>query len=294
MNSLGPIRVVLLATDLSQKSHMALEYAVACSEACHARLILAHALDPASEGGLAETSASELRELTQSAQAELSSLLGNRPGSPNLETQVVVRYGNPRDVIFQLQRELSADLVVLGSGGKTGGPRSPLGSVAEALLRSLPCRVLTLGPQVRPPEFPAVPRSLLLPTDFQPWSLAALPAVRALVEQFPARLILFHICTPGEHHRATNQEELCTNRLAELARSLAGQSFAAESFLHAPLQANVPAQICTFADERRVSLIIMGVRNGNLATGERLHGTTAQVIREAHCPVLTIAAPARA
>lgn len=291
MINLGPIRTVLFATDLSGKSQMALEYAVAIAAACKARLILAHALDPSDQSGLAESSASELRDSSRAAQAELSRLSQTLLAPRGIESQTIVRYGNPRDVIFQLQRELSPDLVVLGSGGRTGGPRSHLGSVAEALLRSLSCRVLTLGPQVHQPSFPERHRTILLPTDFSTHSLAAIPIARAFVQQFPARVLLFHVCVLDGQHVAPHQEELCLHRLTDLAQSLAGQSIHAESFLHSSLQNNIADQIRILAEKEKVDLVVMGVRTGNLESGERLHGTVADVIRQSHCPVLTIAEP---
>ena len=292
MNSLGSIRTVLLATDLSDKSRTALEYAVAMAAACKARLVLAHALDPSNESGIADSSASELRDLSRTAQAELSRLSQSVIAPHGIESQNFVRYGNPRDVIFQLQRELSPDLVVLGSGGKTGGPHSRLGSVAEALLRSLPCRVLTLGPQVRQPAFPERHRTILVPTDFSQHSLAAIPVARTCVQQFPARVLLYHVCSLDGRHIVPHQEELCLHRLTDLAHSLTSQSINAESFLHTSLQNNIADLIRTIAEKEKVDLILMGVRSGNLESGERLHGTVSEVIRQAHCPVLTIAEPA--
>lgn len=289
MNNLDPIRTVLLATDLSEKSHTAAEYAFAMAAACKARLILAHALDPSNQSGLTESSASELRELSRAAQAELLHLSRSLLAPHGIESQIIVRYGNPRDVIFQLQRELSPDLVVLGSGGKTGGPRSRLGSVAEALLRSLPCRVLTLGPHVCQPAFPERHRAILLSTDFSPHALAAIPVVRTFVQQFPARILLFHVCLLDGRHILPRQEELCLHRLTDLANSLSSQSISAESVLHTSLQNNIADQIRAIAEKEKVDLILMGVRSGNLESGERLHGTVAEVIRQAHSPVLTIA-----
>jgi nucleotide-binding universal stress UspA family protein len=47
-------------------------------------------------------------------------------------------------------------------------------------------------------------------------------------------------------------------------------------------------EIASFAKERGVSCIVMNVHRGNLDDETRLHGIVSDVIREAHCPVLTI------
>jgi nucleotide-binding universal stress UspA family protein len=49
--------------------------------------------------------------------------------------------GDVRDVIIELAKEIQADLIVLGSHGRTGAGRWLMGSVAEAVVRHAPCSV---------------------------------------------------------------------------------------------------------------------------------------------------------
>jgi nucleotide-binding universal stress UspA family protein len=53
----------------------------------------------------------------------------------------LVRVGEPAEAIVQVARELSADLVVLGTHGRHGLERVLRGSVAEAVLHRAPCAV---------------------------------------------------------------------------------------------------------------------------------------------------------
>ena len=57
------------------------------------------------------------------------------------------------------------------------------------------------------------------------------------------------------------------------------------------LEGPAAVRIESFARERNVDLIVMGVRRGDLEDGTRLHGTVSDVIREAPCPVLSLAPP---
>ena len=46
--------------------------------------------------------------------------------------------------IIGLARQLPADVIVLGTHGRTGLPRLLMGSVAEVVVRRAPCLVLTV------------------------------------------------------------------------------------------------------------------------------------------------------
>ena len=57
-----------------------------------------------------------------------------------------VRRGDARDAIVREARRWKADLVIMGTHGRSGISRALLGSVAESLMRSAPCDVLIARP----------------------------------------------------------------------------------------------------------------------------------------------------
>jgi nucleotide-binding universal stress UspA family protein len=61
-----------------------------------------------------------------------------RPGMP---VEVVTRQGNPASTIVEEAAEWNADLIVLGSYGRTGLKVLLLGSVARAVVTHAPCSV---------------------------------------------------------------------------------------------------------------------------------------------------------
>jgi nucleotide-binding universal stress UspA family protein len=64
--------------------------------------------------------------------------------------------GHPADVIVETAAETGADLVVMGTMGRSGLTRLVMGSVAEEVLRRSPCPVLTVrGVVPVPVEAPA-------------------------------------------------------------------------------------------------------------------------------------------
>lgn len=68
--------------------------------------------------------------------------------SHDVESEAVIREGNPAEEILDYGDEVGADLIVAGTHGRTGVKRQLIGSVTERLVRHATCPVLT----VRLPE----------------------------------------------------------------------------------------------------------------------------------------------
>jgi nucleotide-binding universal stress UspA family protein len=64
--------------------------------------------------------------------------------------QILIREGDPRQVLLETARARRADLIAVGSAGRSGVPRMVLGSVAEAVLERAPCDVLLVRRKPRP------------------------------------------------------------------------------------------------------------------------------------------------
>jgi universal stress protein E len=62
----------------------------------------------------------------------------------NVRWSKTVRHGRPHEQILALAREQGADLMVMGSTGRTGLARILMGSVAEKVLREVPCSAVTV------------------------------------------------------------------------------------------------------------------------------------------------------
>jgi len=58
--------------------------------------------------------------------------------------QKMVRHGEPYKEILSYVRETGCQLMVMGSEGRTGLSRLLLGSVAEKVVRELPCSIITV------------------------------------------------------------------------------------------------------------------------------------------------------
>jgi nucleotide-binding universal stress UspA family protein len=117
-------------------------------QALGAEAALVHVVDPkltvAPEGGL--PAAELLADLKRTGQALLTAAAARLDGA--VPPWQFLREGPPSREIIAAAREWNADLLVLGTHGRSGLARMVLGSTAEAVLRHAPCPVVV----VRPPE----------------------------------------------------------------------------------------------------------------------------------------------
>jgi nucleotide-binding universal stress UspA family protein len=143
--------VVLAATDLSDPSLPAVEAAVEEGRRRGARLVVVTVVDwqgPAwmtAAGtpfgiGAAMPPAELQEELRSSLETLLRRALDRFGGSG--ETRVL--YGSPASAIVHAAESLGAELVVVGTRGRTGLARLALGSVAERVVAGAPCSALVV------------------------------------------------------------------------------------------------------------------------------------------------------
>lgn len=140
---MAPVRIILFSTDFSESARAAFPLAAALARDHGARLVVLHVATPPPfvtprelERAL-EGPAGYRRQL----EAEL-----RRYPAPGPQTPMTYRLetGHPAAEILRVAREEGADLIVLGTHGRTGLARLLLGSVAEVVLRKAACPVLTV------------------------------------------------------------------------------------------------------------------------------------------------------
>ena len=141
---------ILVPTDLSDAAEEALDYACELAAAFGATVHLIHVIGVPTLGvpelGVALTS-TVIDSMVRDNQIALEQL-AERKRSLATFGQVLLRTGDARDVINQTAKEVGADLIVMGTHGRRGVTRALLGSVAETVVRTAPCPVLTIRPHV--------------------------------------------------------------------------------------------------------------------------------------------------
>jgi nucleotide-binding universal stress UspA family protein len=136
---------ILVPTDLSEGAAYALDYACELAHKLGAQIHLLNVISIPGLGvpelGIALMSAT-IDQLVVDNQTAIDELARTRCNAQ--VGQVLVKIGDARDVINQTAKELAVDLIVMGTHGRRGISRALLGSVAETVVRTAPCAVLTV------------------------------------------------------------------------------------------------------------------------------------------------------
>lgn len=137
------IKTILCPTDFSAEARSAFEVACALAREAHGRLVVLHVERPpvTTVGGTAGVPPLPTEYDREHLREELNAL---RPPTPDVRVEHRLEYGEPDYRIVEVAGELGADLIVMGTHGRTGLRRLLMGSVAEHVVRKAPCPVLTM------------------------------------------------------------------------------------------------------------------------------------------------------
>ena len=295
------MRRILCPVDFSEFSSRAMERAVALGNWFDARVEVLHVVPfitpagpglpyfPAPVGSMALLEQSR-RELGRFVEPFLDE------GVP-IETRVVE--GNPWRVIRDEALALPADLLVMGTHGRSGFEHLLLGSVTEKVLRCAPCPVLTLGAVPAPPRRGPLFRRILCAADLTPGSEHTLAMGLSLAEENASRITLLHAVEypsgeygahlylavpeigPLRRDRVEQGREALLRAVPDEARDFCDVTERVET-------GTAWRKILQVAEEMDADLIVMGAHTQG-ALGRALFGSTAtHVVRQAPCPVLVV------
>jgi len=298
------IRHVVCCVDFSDFSRRALEHAVAIATWYEARLTVMHAynvplatlastpfLSPAPMDAVMLSPADR-----ESLQRQLEALLPRGTAtSSRIECRIV-----EGDVATEILAAAgTADLLVVGTHGRSGFERLVLGSVAERLLRRAPCPLLIVPP-ASPDATGTVPRlfhHIVAAVDFSPASAPAAAFAMSLAEEADAHLTLVHaLDLPPAVETWIVESEEGSSRLRQWRQAASGRLDDlvppdARTYCHVEERVeDGPASrvILDVAAERHAGLIVIGAHGGS-ALDRMFVGSTAQrVVRQAVCPVLIV------
>ena len=146
-----PQPTILFSTDFSHASDAALPHAEALAREKRARLLIVHVEEPpAAYGGgelyygIAEPDSARIRAMLEAV----------KPADPQVAFEHRSALGDPATEICRIAADEGAEMIILGTHGRTGLFRLLMGSVAESILRRAPCPVLVY----RDPGQPATNR----------------------------------------------------------------------------------------------------------------------------------------
>jgi universal stress protein A len=141
------VKRILVPADFSPPSDLATDYAIDMAQRYGASIRLIHVIDDTSLLALYPDSYVDLAGLRESlandARARLAPLM-RKCAAAKVEVTGHVLNGRPAHAIVADAAEGEVDLIVMGTHGRSGFAHLFLGSVAERVVRSSPCPVLTV------------------------------------------------------------------------------------------------------------------------------------------------------
>jgi nucleotide-binding universal stress UspA family protein len=281
------LRNILLATDFSACSETALAYGAALSRHYDATLYTVSVVPEEITDYVQPPDPFYLRHSAEKKMANL----GGLELLQRIKHSELVKEGFVSDVLADLIDKLEIDLVVLGTHGRSGIKKLVLGSVAEEIVGSAPCPVLTVGPHVPPKSVPELKLGkILCATDLLHGSTRALTYALWLAEQEHACVTLLHVLkmpadVPLESQRS--QKEMALKRLVQLLPSETPTSVETEFIV----EIGVPGEhILKVAEAQNADLIVMSPHHTSYArVSTHLPWIIShQVLGHARCPVLTV------
>lgn len=276
------MKTIMVGVDFSDASYGALNYAKQLARCFSAKILLVHVVDDMrTTPGIEHPKASYAQRMDSAEEALQKIAAGLSYDVARYTT--IVRAGSIRETIAALIDERGADLLVIGTRGQGYNDGDGLGSVAEALLRAVPCPVLTVGKYVRQDVREGTHmRSILFPTDFSRTSRVALAYTESLTKHLAGRLLLLYVDENDVHAKQHpgHQEEFQT-----FVKGLKDSSVVTESITRTGRPADVIVAVST---EKGADFILMGVDGADQAGKAHNYGLAFDVIRSANCPVFTL------
>jgi nucleotide-binding universal stress UspA family protein len=138
---------IIYATDFSPASRAAFATAVRMARRDRAELLIVHVLGPVvpiADGYLPPSTYAEMDTAARRHANKQLDALVRRARKANVRTRGLLVEGVAHDAIVRAARTRGADMIVLGTHGRTGFARFVLGSVAGRVVSHAACPVLTV------------------------------------------------------------------------------------------------------------------------------------------------------
>jgi len=283
---------ILFPTDLSESADHAMKQAVELAVQLDAQLdvfhvVTLHAADPAN---LKQALNDYLTEIEEEVFADLS-----ERSAPIQERGVTLELSIERgvsaaDSIVDRARKIGADLVVMGTHGRTGVKKLLLGSVAEQVVRRAHCHVMTVGSDSAVAEGEKGFGSILVPIDFTDYSEKAIGVAKSLLGS-GGKLILQHVVQAPIHPAfyaggVTRMFEVDPELPSRIRAKLEALDSGASEIV--VTEGDIAQEIVATAGSLEAEMIVMGTLGLTGLDHALLGSVTERVLRKADIPVLAV------
>lgn len=284
------LRTVIFATDFSQCSQNAGNYAALMARQFGAELLVAHTF-VLSQAAM-EVEAESHGAQTSAQRADFDAALrqeAERLGAGLQHADTALLEGEPEEQIPALAQKNAPSLIVLGTQGRGRFGRAMIGSTAEKILRSASGPALTVGPHVPhccegdPPI-----RRVLFATGLSAAAARGASCAVAMAEAFGAQMDVLHVIHPEdvqEPGSLTAVQKHFQAAVEEMAPRYAGAIVEPRGVV---ATGNAHTRILEHIRENAIDLLVLSLRaSSHLWVESRISGAFNIVIN-APCPVMTL------
>jgi nucleotide-binding universal stress UspA family protein len=288
---------ILIATDFSECSRVALDICISAAKCMKIKLYVLHTIEklPHDYRHLlpSATHADMKQKLEEDARDKIKAMLPEELLEKE-DIVPIVRFGKPFLEVIQVAKEKDVDIITIGTHGRAGVDRVILGSVAERVVRKAHCPVMV----VRSEKYIGFKR-IIVPIDFSDCSRMALEYAAATARAHRSKLTILHVYEGSfvePYIKAANSEEEADEIMKEIERvnetkydeflktiDLSGVEY------EKLLKKGIPkTDIVETAMEQQANLIVMGT-HGRSGIKHTLIGSTAEeVVRTVHCDIVVV------
>ncbi len=298
---------ILCPIDFSDFSRRALDHAVAIARWYKSTITLLHVCTPAPVAyapGSAVLPSAVLTPEDRGALLAAMKRLAESEAGMHVPVEFDMAEGSTAIVILGRAEAIAADLLIMGTHGRSGFERLVLGSVTEKVLRQAACPVLTV-PRGLPDAVPVSPvlfKRILCAIDFSGSSMHALTYAMSLAQEADAHLTVMHVLelppdlpleapepAPAWIRGFREYVALAEEERRARLRDAIPDSVRAYCTVDTVLTTGKTyREILRVAEEQQADLLVIGI-HGRGAIDRLLFGSTAQhLVRQASCPVLTL------
>ncbi|MEW6702626.1 MAG: universal stress protein [Bacteroidota bacterium] len=145
------IKNIIVPTDFSKLSTSAFEYAKDLAERMDAKIHLIYVLEKTppflAMRSLDVSEEDVMRSMEEEAIKQLEETAEGLKDDTSVQIVHVLRKGIDYEEIIKYSKEISGDMIVIATHGRTGILHTLLGSVAEKVIRYAKCPVLVITPE---------------------------------------------------------------------------------------------------------------------------------------------------
>ncbi len=279
---------IMVATDFTDNSDRALEYAVSLARHYGSELYLTHVVTLGGYPMMAPELIMEEEYKGRTAAVTAFRKVSDSGRLSDVTHHFIIEEGSLWPTVEDLLKKYEIDMLILGTHAPKGVEKMLLGSAAEEMFRKAQIPVMTIGPAAcEEPLYEAEFKNILFATDFGPGAEREAAFAFSLAEEHRARLTFFNVVPYAEDYSVESvreKREAITKELKELVPVTNERKCKVEFEM---VSGEPVEEILRWAHISKADLIVMGAKTRKGLAGHVLGSKAYKVICGSKCPVVT-------